>query len=189
MRHLILGGGKQWDGSDEGAAWIRAVTKGRQDIKAAFCHFARPESEWNDASSSTIQFITKFAATHDTQTLTHQNFKEVSAWAEVIWVTGGDPELLMEQLKKHENPENLWQGKTIAGTSAGADMMCKDYVYLQSREVGQGFGWLDMNVLVHWRSGFADWQPEEWADYEERLTEDRQLLCLGEGEFAEFVVK
>lgn len=189
MRHLILGGGKQWDGGDGGAAWIQAVTKGRNDIKAAFCHFARPESEWKDAESRTMQFIEKFSTLHDnTQMLTHENFDTVSAWADAIWVTGGNPSLLQEQLLKHGSSESLWQDKTIAGTSAGADMMCKDYVYLQSREVGSGFGWLDMNVLVHWRSDFADWQPNEWSQYEEKLSRDRQLLCLAEGEFAEFFV-
>jgi hypothetical protein len=80
--------------------------------------------------------------------------------------------------------ENL-DGKTLAGTSAGAYAIAKHYYRINPPGVGGGLGLLPYKILAHWQSPeYGD--PENWERYQRKLENNgasEPILKLREGKF------
>lgn len=126
------------------------------------------------------------------QTMTAENFVKVSAWADIIYLPGGDPFQLIEKIKTSGNIAMLWDGKTIAGSSVGADLFCKGFVYLQEKSFGHGLGWVPATCIPHWLDNFNGYTQKDWDWAEQESLKqfpDLPVLCIPEGEFVELTVK
>jgi len=188
-------GGRPWLAKDGGQGFVDTLFRYYPvEVKLAFCIFAQPESDWEETCKWNTRMFDKFkgnrAVSH--QTMTEQNFAEVSAWADVVYVPGGDPAVLQKRLGACGDIAKLWDGKVVAGSSAGADFMCEGYIYLQDKTYGHGFGWIKATCIPHWRSDeWKGYAPEDWDFIEqESLKEapDTPVLCIPESEFVEFTV-
>jgi len=89
-----------------------------------------------------------------------------------------------------ERPE--WKkdlaGKTIAGSSAGADALSTYYYGLDTREVRSGTGLLPIKMIPHFKSDYHGWEFD-WDKAEAELKaykEDLPIMALREGEFKVF---
>lgn len=188
-------GGRPWLADDEGERFASTLFRYfPSEIKLAFCIFAQPESEWEETRAWNVNMFKHFKGDQkiDYQTMTAQNFAEVSAWADIIYVPGGDPFQLLEKLKAAGDVAKLWDGKVIAGSSAGADLFCAGFTYLQNKTFGRGLGWVKASCIPHWRSadfeGYSqtDW---DWAEQESlKQLPDLPVLCIPEGDFVEMSV-
>lgn len=70
----------------------------------------------------------------------------------VIFLRGGDTELLLEKLRKYPELKGLIVGKTVAGSSAGAYALSK-YYYSNSKDlVREGLGLLPVRTVCHYQS-------------------------------------
>jgi peptidase E len=192
MKHLILAGG-QMDVKG-GRAWVEALLQDcKSSAKVAFCLFAREESDWDQVVSGHIDLITRYTDKRvNFKVFEAINFAEVSAWANVVVIVGGDPWRLKNTLEQYGNLMELWDGKTISGSSAGADIMVRRYMYLQDKVVQAGFGWVPVNVIPHWRAeGWKGWKPADWQWAARELAAgpgETPLLCIREGDFVEIEV-
>lgn len=193
MKYLILSGGKPM----ERASWVQALlAHAGREARVALCMFAGDDETIQQAMVSGLKAIIADAAEVPDisfKVFTAENFKEVSEWANVIVIPGGDPAKLKKELEPHGNLMELWDGKTIAGSSAGADIMCKRYVYLQDKTFAEGFGWVQANFIPHWQSEtWPDWGTDDWDWAAKELSGKPgglPLLTVREGEFVEIAVQ
>jgi hypothetical protein len=180
----------------ERAAWVRALlAHAGREARVALCMFAGDEAIQEAMATGVKAVIVDAAAVPDVsfKVFTAENFKEVSAWANVVVIPGGDPAKLKKELEPHGNLMELWDDKTISGSSAGADIMCKRYVYLQDKTFADGFGWVSANFIPHWQAEtWPGWTDKDWAWAAKELSGRPggiPLFTVREGEFVEIAVQ
>lgn len=194
MKYFVLGGGKQEKAPDGGQAWVDAILRHvHENARIAFCNFASLEAEWETITKGYSDFMGRYlkGKKAEFQTMTIANFVQASTWANVVYLTGGNPFLLKDTLLGFGDVKPFWEDKTVVGSSAGAMVMCHKYVYLQEKQIGQGLGWVSCDLLAHYRSDFAGWKPEDWQLFEDQFSNDpasqQSVLCLPEGSFIELL--
>jgi len=194
MKRLILMGGRPWEADDKGAMFTKVLFRYfPQDVKLAFCIFAQPETDWEETSQRNTEMFNSFKNSRSIsyKTITKENFAEVSKWADIIYLPGGNPFNLKEQIEACGNIAEAWDGKVVAGSSAGADLFCVAYTYLQDKTMGQGLGWVNATCIPHWRDKFEDYTQADWDWAEQESLKqypDLPVLTIPEGEFVEFTV-
>ncbi len=191
MKRLILMGGRPWLARDKGRGLVETLLRDTAPtVRIGMCIFAQPQSDWEETRKINAAMIAQFAGNTnvDIKVMTPQGFVETSAWANVIYMPGGDTRVLKKALGNYDIAK-LWDGKTIAGASAGAHVLCKRGVYLQDRQIVNGFGWVNASVVVHWRSpDFAGFTADDWDWAEKTLAEPAggmPLICIAEDKFVE----
>jgi peptidase E len=192
MKHLILGGGQM--ATKGGKKWVDVLLKNTgKTANIALCLFAVREAQWEEIVDGTLQAIRPLTDKKiECKVLDADTFIDISAWADVIVIAGGDAARLKNTLEQYGDLMSLWNGKTIAGSSAGADIMVQRYMYLQDRVVQQGFGWVPINFIPHWQSNYDDWKAEDWTWAASELAGqpgEVPLICAREGDFVEITVK
>lgn len=70
--------------------------------------------------------------------------------ADVIYLHGGDTNLLKNKLKEVDNFAELVQGKIVVGSSAGAYVLSKYYYTNSGLEVDEGLGLLPIKTFCHY---------------------------------------
>ncbi len=187
-------GGRPWVSSDKGERFTSILFRyHKKSVKIAFCIFAQPEGQWEDTKSWNQKMLHSFKGDLDIayRTITTDNFEEVSEWADIIYIPGGDPYVLKEKIEACGDVSILWDGKIIAGSSAGADLFCEAYTYLQDKTMGQGFGWVKAVCIPHWRGDFNNYTQQDWDWAEQESIKQYPhlpVLCIPEGESVEFTV-
>lgn len=193
MKRLILMGGRPWLARDGGRELVETLLRDNApEVRLGMCIFAQAESDWEETRAINEAMITKFAGDTNVviKVITKDNFQEVSDWANVIYLPGGHTATLKKRLAPFDI-KMWWDGKTIAGASAGAHLLCERSVYLQDRTVVTGLGWVKAGVIAHWRSkDFAGFTPADWDWAEQTLAKpgDSPLICLPEDRFVEVTV-
>lgn len=196
MKRLILMGGRPWLGEDGGKNLAETLFRYFvSEVKLAFCLFAQPENEWEETQRYNKGVFEKFKGSRKLayQVMTADNFRAVSAWADIVYIPGGEPNKLLKEIQACGDVAKLWDDKVIAGSSAGADLFCKAFIYLQDKSFGEGLGWVQAICIPHWRS--PEWKDYTSADWDfaeaEALRQHPELpaLCIPESKFVEFTVK
>ncbi len=117
-----------------------------------------------------------------------EKFAQQVDWADVVYLTGGFTDVLNSALKKDTRWLQYLEGKTIGGTSAGADVLGKYFYNLDTLVLGDGLGLLPIKVIPHWCSDYnapnIDWDKAETEL--KAYKEDLPLVTLREGEFKVF---
>jgi peptidase E len=72
---------------------------------------------------------------------------------EAIIIHGGDDKLLLYWLKQYNLPE-IWEGKVIAGSSAGSDVLVKQFWTCDWRLIMDGLGILPIKFIPHYKSSY-----------------------------------
>lgn len=194
MKRLILMGGRPWFAEDGGKKFVDVLFRYHpKEVKLAFCIFAQPESQWEETRQWNASMFDKFKGSRAItyQTMTSDNFAEVSAWADVIYMPGGDSVALHKRISACGDVAKLWDGKVVAGASAGANFMCEGYMYLDSKEYGRGQGWIRVTSIPHWRSDYGGYTDNDWDFLERQALQEAPntpVLCIPESEFVEFTV-
>lgn len=195
MKRLVLMGGRPWLGSDHGKSFANTLFRYfPEEVKLAFCIFAQPETDWRETKEVNQKMFSKYKGKRKLsyKTMTSKNFDEVSKWADIIYIPGGDPFILKQKIDAIGDVGELWDGKVIAGSSAGADLFCIGFVYLQEKTFGQGLGWVKATCIPHWRGDFNDYNDKDW-DWAEKESLKKfpefPVLCIPETEFVEYTIK
>lgn len=102
-------------------------------------------------------------------------FADDCAWADAIYLHGGKTEKLMESLSKYSNIRQILSGRTIAGDSAGANVLARVFYSKDSKVIGRGLGILPLKIVVHYEDG----TPNPLINVEPEL----ETLLLHEYEF------
>lgn len=187
---FILIGGYPHKAADGGKALCAEMVRGfAEPVKLLDCLFARPKDNWELAHRQDQEFFTNNlpGTKLEIAMAVPENFTQQVAWADLLYIRGGACEpLLVEFLSQNLDWFKALQGKTFAGSSAGADAVCKYYYDLDNVKTAQGLGLLPLKILVHYQSDYnaehMDWRRAE-AELRACQPEDLEIVKLREGEF------
>ncbi len=188
MTKYILVGGYPDKASDKGKAFCEEVVKDFEEpVRILDCIFARPKEMWVKLFAYDEEFFREHLPNKklEIQLADPEKFIEQATWANVIYLKGGRTSQLKELLNKNKGWDKELDGKTLAGTSAGANAVAKYYYGLSSLKLCEGLGLLPIKVIVHYRSDYnapsIDWDKaySELKNYKEVLP----IITLAEGQF------
>jgi peptidase E len=189
MTKYILIGGYADRADDGGKALCQEMVDGfDQPVRILVCLFARSRETWEKLFEDDRFFFAKQLPKLKTILTMAQpeSFVEQIKKADVIYFRGGPTRQLIDMVSACKGWEDELDGKTVAGTSAGANFLAKQYYSLDNLEVQDGLNILPIKVLVHYRSDYnapnIDWNKAYHA-LDSSGDEDMQLLTLHEGEF------
>lgn len=193
MTKYILAGGYVHEAQDGGRAFCEELIKGikNKPVKILDCLFARPEDFWQEGLKSDYSFLSKFIKNFQLELAQPDKFTEQIKESDIIFLKGGYTSMLHEALSKNLKWIQGLDGKVLAGTSAGAEVIAKYYLILKNFRIGDGFGLLPIKFIPHWNSKYFDSETQD-IDYDKALIklkghkEDIEILTLREGEFKVF---
>mgnify|MGYP001570432368 CR=1 FL=1 len=188
MTKIILVGGCDYKAPDGGKAFCEALTDGFEEpVKILDCLFARPKEKWDEVYQKDKKFFAMQlpGKTIELELAQPEKFIQQMRWSNAIYIRGGSNDLLLDILHTCGDWLAELDGKTLAGSSAGACIIVKYYYELDSLKLGEGLGLLPMKIIVHWKSDYN--APNiNWISARAKLKkykEDLPLLALGEGKF------
>ncbi len=193
MTKYILVGGYVEKAQDQGKSFVDEAVKGFSgSVNILDCMFARSEETWKKKFEEDKLFFMKFAEGKklDFVLAEKDNFVEQVNSADFIYLRGGDNDLLINTLKGAEGWDANLEGKTVAGSSAGAYALSK-YYFMQKLEgmVGEGLGLVPVKTTVHYRAEDYLNNKIDW-DVGDRVmakhSPDLEVVNLREGEFRVF---
>ncbi len=190
MTKYILAGGFVNRSKDGGRAFYEELVKGinKKPVKILDCMFARPKEDWEETFNSDKVLLSKYIKDFTLELADPMKFKEQVKNSDVIFLRGGHTQELFKLLNKDTSWIKELDGKVLAGTSAGAEVIAKYYHVLSSSRTGHGFGLLPVKVIPHWKSKDFDEIPKNF-DFDNALNElkeykeDLPVYTLSEGEF------
>lgn len=184
----ILVGGYPDKAKDSGRAFCEEIVKDfKEPVRVLDCIFGRPRETWEEVFADDKEFFKKHAPNKklEFKLADPDNFTSQAKWASAIYFRGGKTSELIKILNQNGGWEKELEGKTLAGTSAGANIMSRYYYGLDSLKICEGLGLLPIKVIVHYRSDYnspnIDWDRaySELKNYKE----DLPIITLAEGEF------
>jgi len=160
MTKYILHGGA-WQKTAKYQDYFSEMTKGLIDPVNILCvYFARDNKEWEQCFLEDRQ---KFIATSAQKDLRFDmasnrkaKFIEQIKNANVIYLRGGKTAKLQKQLEIIPNIDELWQGKVISGSSAGALVLSRYYYENDDNVFTMGLGILPIKVYCHYTDSGKD---------------------------------
>lgn len=188
MTTFVLIGGYPYKAADGGRKLSETlVGDSSAPWRILMCYFARPQGEWDARFQKDREAI----ATHlpkkkiDFQKASFENFAQQVDWAQTIYFSGGDLEQEFQTFLQHSDWRKYIDRKTVAGSSAGADVLARYYYLLDSPGIAEGLGVLPIKVIPHFKSDYnapnIDWD-KAYAELKAH-GEDLPLYALREGQF------
>jgi len=194
MTKYILVGGYIGKSFNSGEAFYKETLAGfKSPVKVLDCLFARPKEVWEKTFAEDLGLFQRHVpdASVDFKLARVEAFPSQVAWADVVYFRGGVSGQLKESLQKDLSWLKNLSGKTIAGSSAGADVLSRYFYNLDTLKAQDGLGLLPIKFIPHYRSDYnapnIDWDKAEaeLKAYKEDLP-FVPFVPLREGEFNVF---
>ena len=155
----ILVGGYPQRGINDGKGFAEELVKDfGESVSILVCLFARTREVWDEAFSQDVEAFQKHLPGKKLEIVMAdpENFLEQLRRADVLYLRGGhSTQLLVDTLNGYPDLKNMLSGKTVAGSSAGADAISQYYYGLDTPdEIKEGLGLLPVKVVVHYRSDY-----------------------------------
>lgn len=149
MTKYILHGGRTSIKSVDNELFFAECLKGLTNPKVLSVCFARDVSEWNMLlTRDRVNFHTEpTVASNDIRQLIEQ----INS-ADFIFIHGGTEIPLKKIFGQIPNLKSLFEGKVVAGTSAGALFLSKNYYCNDDDIFDTGLGILPINIITHYES-------------------------------------
>ncbi len=193
MTKYILNSGGLKRYSDKADKFHKEIVKDLgSSPRILFCFFAVPREVWEEKFS---QYSQRFLQSMDDGIAPKINlafpnkFVEQVKNSDAIIIHGGDDKLLLYHLKKYNLP-SIWQGKVVAGSSAGSDTLVKYFWTCDWRCVMEGLGILPIKFIPHYKSDYnsdsldgpIDWD-KAYRELEDYGDKSLPIYALEEGDF------
>ena len=151
----ILHGGNAQDKNNENASFFRQILSGYPDsANILLVQFAAiPEKQ----EIYKQRHISQFEDIRDGRNFAYElanetDFVEQVRWADVVYLCGasggGATARLIHVMSKFKNLNELFDNKTVAGESAGANCLSR-FCYSKSSGVIEGLGLVPVNIANH----------------------------------------
>lgn len=187
---FILAGGSDRKVSGFAKRLEDEITKHVSRPKILSCFFSSPEDQWVTKYREWREWLNESFTRKFTYEYARKTpfLKQVDA-ADVIFLHGGNTQLLFDTLPAAEELTSHFEGKVVIGSSAGANVLSKDY-WSSSRAVpAHGLGIVDVNIMVHYGTvshegrerTLEDWKKEE-AEFK-KFIGGGKIARLPEGQF------
>ncbi len=194
MTKYILVGGYIHRATDGGKAFCEELIKGVESkpVKILDCMFARSRDSWEEKIQEDTIFFSKFIKDFELELAQPEIFVEQVKRSDVIFLRGGETRPLIDALSKDPSWIQELNGKVLAGSSAGGDVIAKYYaVGKTGRTSGEGLGLLNVKFIPHWESDTFKEYGISWDELLKGLKEHKENLpvyTVKEGEFKTFEI-
>jgi len=172
------------------------ITRGLgNNPRVLFCFFARQREQWEESfekyKNGFIDNIdSKIKPSFDLAM--PDKFEKQIKGSDAIMIQGGDDHLLQYWLRQFDIPK-IWEGKVIAGSSAGSDALSNSFWTCDWRECMNGLDIVPVKFIPHFKSvygyddprGPIDWD-KAYKDLEKYGEKSLPIHTLKEGEFIVF---
>jgi len=188
MTKYVLIGGYIYKAQDGGKAFCQELVKGinNKTVKILDCLFARNQDYWDDRFQDDKKFFSKNLDNFKIELALPEKFIDQIKNSDVVFFQGGNPQQLIKILESVGDWNKELNGKTIVGSSGGADIISKYYGVIKSLSIGEGLGLLSIKFIPHWKSNYGQRTDEEMELLLEKLKlykEDLETITLRDGEF------
>jgi len=152
MTKFILHGGGTRKDSIKNKTFFQQIASTSKGGDLLIICFARPKKEWKkhfeneQKKFSHIRGTLNFILADDKP----KKFRQQIESANAIYIKDGNDALLQKKIKPIEDFEELIQGKTIAGSSAGANLLSKYYYSTDNCRIEEGLGILQIKLFTHY---------------------------------------
>ncbi|MBU1203188.1 Type 1 glutamine amidotransferase-like domain-containing protein [Patescibacteria group bacterium] len=193
MTKYIINSGGLRNNPDKHKKYLAEIVKDLGNKpKILLCFWAQKREDWEisfaEKSESLAQLMPKgIKATFEMAT--PDQFEKQVANNQAIIIHGGDDTLVKYWLSKFDL-KNLFVGKVVAGSSAGADVLVKHFWTCDWRQCMDGLGILPIRFIPHYKSDYGIDDPRGPVDWDKAYQElesygDKNLPihALQEGEF------
>lgn len=194
MTKYILSGGLLHVAEDGGRALFEEMVKDIEGpVKILNCTFARRRDEWEETCENDRKRVSLFLSDWDVEVLLAQpeTFLEQLQWANVLNLKGGDTGVLCDLLKSIGDWTKYLDGKVVVGSSAGAEVLCRYYTWLDNKgKIFEGEGLVPVKFICHWQSNSDEYAGIDWQQLYQSIEaygEPLPIVVLREGEFRVFV--
>lgn len=153
MTKFVLHGGNVGDNNNDNTSFFREMTiHPKKEINFLINCFACDPERIEDKFR---RHSALFSQHSDNKNISFKladvdNFGSQLKWADIVFLEGGvATEKLMVKLGVTKNFKKLLDGKTVGGSSAGANCLAKYYFGNESREIAPGLGVLNIKTFCH----------------------------------------
>lgn len=155
---FVLHGGMTSIDSVDNDLFFRQITETveKNEVSTLLCYWARPKDEWDELFASDTAKITRLTSKRISYTMAMDvdDLYLKLATADILYVRGGEPELIEPFLPQLSELKNKLNGKVYLGSSMGAFIVSKHFVLSIRKQddstVHQGLGILPISTLCHW---------------------------------------
>ena len=194
MTKYILVGGNDRGISSYPSKLLGEIPKSTPSINMLSCFFSVRDSDWGKKAEIWRPWFKANLGVSNYSWSTPDSFISDIAKADVIYLHGGETKLLINTLSNYPNLKVAFRGKTVIGSSAGANALAKKYWSSTYRKAGDGLGLVNVNIMVHY--GALDFngqkrRSQDWKDDEQKFLEyidGDDITYLEEGELKVFEV-
>lgn len=186
MTKYILHGGAAKKETEDNRKFFIEITKGLPDpVSLLIVCFAKKKDIWDEVFENVkltfswalpekqIEFV---LASENTETFIEQIKK-----ANALYMLGGETRVLRDYLAKVDNLEELWSGKVIAGSSAGALALAKYWYENDDDTYNKGLGIFPFKLFCHYtekKSGKLNGLKEYGDDSEVKTIEEEKYFII-----------
>ena len=173
MTKYILAGGNDRTVDNYPAILKRELPKTLSEVRLLSCFFSVSKEEWQEKSQSWQKWFADKLGIEHYDWANYDNFTDKLGQTDIVYFHGGNTKLLLKQIVNYPQLQKLFDGKIVIGSSAGANMLSKNYWSSTLAEPGKGLGVLDINIMVHYganelggsniRRDANDWEQEKKA--------------------------
>ena len=197
MTRYILAGGNDFAVEDYAKKLNVELSKIGTNLKVLSCFYSRSADEWDQESIKWESWFKEKLDNIKSHTVAGLDTLEQQVLAaDVVYFHGGNTKLLLEKLMQYKDLKTMLKNKTIIGSSAGANMLAKNYWSSTFQEPGKGRGIVDVSIMVHYGArNFAgiyrseqDWQNEEiqLREFIGHSGAEEKIYHIPEGTFVSF---
>lgn len=184
----ILAGGKDLETAGY-AKKLSEALKDRKKDKVLSCFFSKPEFRWLRDFNRFKPFFDEVFPESKVELALPEKFLQQLKDADVVYLHGGESDRLMRNLSEYKSIEDLFNGKTIIGSSAGANYLSTTWWSYGLRQAGKGSGITPLHTIVHYGSTGNDVDhrgPVSWdqavKDVTEQAGKGAKITPIPEGE-------
>lgn len=154
MTKYVLHGGITKGERAANGSFFREVTSGMTGtVKILLNYFAREVGEWEQCAKEDKK---KFLKNRENNKLEFEianpdTLPDQLKRCDVMYMRGGTTTMLADRLSRTRDFEKLFEGKVIAGSSAGVNVLSTYHWSNEEGKIKQGFGVLAIKTKCHFR--------------------------------------
>lgn len=189
MTKYVLHGGFTSAKNKLNETFYKEITEDLSDeSNVLLIYFSRDPEEWYKLFAQDKKKVLKNTNCNNLNIVcaTKEDFIDQVKAADTLYIRGGNTKKVLRTLREYSSfTENL-EGKTLAGSSAGAYVWSTYYHSATSGEISEGLGLLPIKIICHYGSSEFPEADKRAIDKFEEYPNDLELVVLRDYEWRIF---
>src|SRR3989339_504336 len=174
MTKYIINSGGLRKNPEKNKLYLEEILKGLgSNPKILLCFFAQKREDWENAYQEYLDRIKELLPNDQKPSFElafPDKFAQQVKNSDALIIPGGDDHLVQYWLKQFDL-KNLWQGKTIATSSASSNFLVKYFWTCDWRKAMDGSGLVDIKFIPHYKSNYGADDPRGPIDWDRAYSE------------------